>query len=151
MNKVVLIGNLTRDPELKTTQNGITFCNFSLAVNRRNKDANGNQITDFLNVVAWRQLAELCGRYLTKGSKACVAGSIQTRSYQAQDGSKHTAVDIVADEVEFLGMRQQNAGAAQNQTAATTSNPNSGYAQAVSTAESQGFTQIQIDNDELPF
>lgn len=149
MNKVVLIGNLTRDPELKTTKNGITFCNFSLAVNRRNRDANGNQITDFLNVVAWRQLAELCGRYLTKGSKACVVGSIQTRSYQAQDGSKRIAVDIVADEVEFLGTRQQSAGVTQSQKAANT--PNSGYTQAVSTAESQGFTQIQVDDDELPF
>lgn len=147
MNKVVLIGNLTRDPEMRATQNGIAYCNFSLAVNRRNKDANGNQVTDFLNVVAWRQLAELCGRYLNKGSKACVVGSIQTRSYQAQDGSKRTAVDIVADEVEFLGTRQQGAGTAQNQMATA----NSGYTQAVSTAESQGFTQIQVDDDELPF
>ena len=100
MNKVYMIGNLTRDPEMRSTQSGISVCNFSIAVNRR-KDANGNQQTDFLNVVAWRQLGELCGKFLMKGKKVAVVGMLQTRSYQAQDGSKRTAYDIVADEVEF--------------------------------------------------
>ena len=103
MNKVYLIGNLTRDPEMRSTSAGIPVCNFSIAVNRRFKNAQtGQQETDFFNIVAWRQLAELCGRYLAKGRKVAVFGSIQTRSYEAQDGSKRTAFDIVADEVEFL-------------------------------------------------
>ena len=99
MNKVYLIGNLTRDPEMRSTSTGIPVCNFSIAVNRRFKNAQtGQQETDFFNIVAWRQLAELCSRYLAKGRKVAVFGSIQTRSYEAQDGSKRTAFDIVADE-----------------------------------------------------
>ena len=96
MNKVFLIGNLTRDPEMRSTQSGVPVCNFSIAVNRRFRNAQtGQQETDFLNIVAWRQLAELCGRYLTKGRKVAVTGSIQTRTYEAQDGSKRSAFDIV--------------------------------------------------------
>ena len=111
MNKVYLIGNLTRDPEMRSTNTGIPVCNFSIAVNRRFKNAQtGQQETDFFNIVAWRQLAELCSRYLVKGRKVAVFGSIQTRSYEAQDGSKRTAFDIVADEVEFLSS-PQSAGA----------------------------------------
>lgn len=111
MNKVFLIGNLTRDPEMRSTQSGVPVCNFSIAVNRRFRNAQtGQQETDFLNIVAWRQLAELCGRYLTKGRKVAVVGSIQTRTYEAQDGSKRSAFDIVADEVEFLSANQ-NGGA----------------------------------------
>ena len=78
MNKVFLIGNLTKDPEMRSTQSGVAVCNFSIAVNRRFKNANGEQETDFLNVIAWRQLAELCGKYLAKGRKVAVTGSIQT-------------------------------------------------------------------------
>lgn len=150
MNKVYLIGNLTRDPEMRSTSAGISVCNFSIAVNRRFKNAQtGQQETDFFNIVAWRQLAELCGRYLAKGRKVAVFGSIQTRSYEAQDGSKRTAFDIVADEVEFLS--SANAGSA----------PSSDYHAAVSPAPVQrqqapsyapadsGFTQV--DDDELPF
>ena len=150
MNKVYLIGNLTRDPEMRSTSAGIPVCNFSIAVNRRFKNAQtGQQETDFFNIVAWRQLAELCGRYLAKGRKVAVCGSIQIRSYEAQDGSKRTAFDIVADEVEFLS--SANAGSA----------PSSDYHAAVSPAPVQrqqapsyapadsGFTQV--DDDELPF
>ena len=150
MNKVYLIGNLTRDPEMRSTSAGIPVCNFSIAVNRRFKNAQtGQQETDFFNIVAWRQLAELCSRYLAKGRKVAVFGSIQTRSYEAQDGSKRTAFDIVADEVEFLS--SANAGSV----------PSSDYHAAVSPAPVQrqqapsyapadsGFTQV--DDDELPF
>lgn len=91
MNKVFLIGNLTKDPEMRSTQSGVAVCNFSIAVNRRFKNANGQQETDYLNIIAWRQLAELCSKYLAKGRKVAVAGSIQTRTYEAKDGSKRTA------------------------------------------------------------
>ena len=108
MNKVFLIGNLTRDPEMRSTQSGVAVCNFSIAVNRRFRNPQtGQQETDFLNVIAWRQLAELCAKYLAKGRKVAISGSIQARAYEAKDGSKRTAWDIVADEVEFLSPQNQ--------------------------------------------
>lgn len=112
MNKVFLIGNLTKDPEMRSTQSGVAVCNFSIAVNRRFRNPQtGQQETDFLNIIAWRQLAELCSKYLAKGRKVAVTGSIQTRQYEAKDGSKRTAWDIVADEVEFLAPQNQQSGA----------------------------------------
>ena len=148
MNKVYLIGNLTRDPEMRSTSTGIPVCNFSIAVNRR-KRADGQQETDFFNIVAWRQLAELCSRYLAKGRKVAVAGSIQMRSYEAQDGTKRTAVDIVADDVEFLS--SPNAGSAPSgdyHAAAAPAPASRPQAPAYAPADS-GFTQV--DDDELPF
>lgn len=107
MNKVFLIGNLTKDPEMRSTQSGVAVCNFSIAINRRFRNPQtGQQETDFLNIIAWRQLADLCSKYLAKGRKVAVTGSIQTRTYEAKDGSKRTALDIVADEVEFLSANQ---------------------------------------------
>jgi single-strand DNA-binding protein len=103
INKAILIGNLTRDPELRTSQNGNAVCTFTLAVNRRFTDANGNRQADFINVVAFKKLAEICSQYLAKGRKCGVVGSIQTRTYDAQDGTKRYVTEIIADEVEFLG------------------------------------------------
>lgn len=102
MNKVFLVGNLARDPETRTTGSGVSMCTFTVAVNRRYTNANGTREADFITVVAWRQLADLCARYLAKGRKVSVVGSIQTRTYDAQDGSKRYATEVVADEVEFL-------------------------------------------------
>lgn len=110
MNKVILIGNLTKDPELSTTNSGISVCRFTLAVQRRFTNAEGERETDFLNITVWRAQAENCSKYLRKGSKACVTGSIQTRSYDAQDGTKRYVTDIVADEVEFLSSKQSGEG-----------------------------------------
>lgn len=102
MNKAILIGNLTRDPEVRTTPSGVSVAGMTVATNRRYKDADGKQVTDFIPVVAWRKLADLCGQYLSKGKKVCVVGEIQTRSYIAEDGSKRYATEVVADEIEFL-------------------------------------------------
>ena len=101
MNKVFLIGNLSKDPELRTTNSGTSVCTFSLAVNRR-KDKDGNSTADFFSIVAWRQLAELCGKYLAKGRKVSVVGELQNRSYEANDGTKRHVTEIVANEIEFL-------------------------------------------------
>lgn len=158
MNKVYLIGNLTRDPELRATQSGIQVCNFSIAVNRRFADANGNRAVDYFNIVTWRQLADLCSRYLAKGRKVAVCGSIQTRTYQAQDGSTRVAWDIVADEVEFLSPAQQNDGA----VAAALPHQNVPGARDVATTQPAAMPNydaapapvdagVQIDDDELPF
>lgn len=151
MNKVFLIGNLVRDPEMRSTQSGVAVCNFSIAVNRRFKNANGEQETDFLNVIAWRQLAELCSKYLAKGRKVAVTGSIQTRTYEAKDGSKRTAWDIVADEVEFLTTQSQQSSTQSAPGAYTTAaSKDSGAAYAPQPHNDfGGYTQV--DDEELPF
>ena len=102
MNKVILSGNLTKDPESQTTSSGITVCKFTLAVQRKFSNANGEKETDFINIVTWRTLAENCIKYLSKGKKVAVVGAIQTRSYDAQDGTKRYVTEIMAEEVEFL-------------------------------------------------
>lgn len=107
MNKVILIGNLTKDPELSTTTNGVTFCKFTLAVSR-NYSKDGKRETDFLPIVAWRSLADNCARYLKKGSRAAISGSIQTRNYEAQDGTRRYVTEIAADEIQFLSTRYED-------------------------------------------
>ena len=102
MNKVILVGNLTRDPELSETPSGIAVCRFSIAVSRDYSNAEGNREADFFNITVWRGRAEVCGKYLKKGNKVAVVGRLQTRSYDDKDGVKRYVTDIVADEVEFL-------------------------------------------------
>lgn len=130
MNKVILIGNLANDPETRTTSSGIAQCSFRLGVQRRFANAQGQREADFLPVTCWRQTAELCSKYLAKGRKVAVEGSIQTRSYDAKDGSKRYVTEIIADSVEFLSSRE------------------SGEKQSASDSNA-GFTAV--DDDELPF
>ena len=108
MNKVMLIGNLTRDPELNTTNSGVSVCRFSLAVPRRFANADNGPQADFFNIVVWRGQADNCKKYLSKGSKCCVVGRIQTRSYDNDEGEKRYVTEVVADEVEFLGTKKQD-------------------------------------------
>ena len=112
MNKVIITGNLSRDPEARTTQSGITQSTFDVAVQRRFKGPDGRREADFLTVVAWRQTADFCNKYLHKGSKVAVEGSIQKRSYTAQDGSKRWVTEIIADNVESVGDREDRQTAA---------------------------------------
>ncbi|MEL7609472.1 MAG: single-stranded DNA-binding protein [Bacillota bacterium] len=107
MNKAFLIGNLTKDPEVRTTHSGASLCSFTIAVNRRFTDADGTRQADFIPIVAWRRIADLCGRYLAKGRKVAVIGEIQTRRYDAKDGSKRSVTEVVADEVKFLFPRER--------------------------------------------
>jgi len=106
MNKVILIGNLSKDPELSTTTSGISVCKFDIAVQRR-FETNGERETDFFKIIAWRGLADNCSKFLSKGKKAAVVGSLQTRSYEDKDGNKRYVTEIVADEVEFLSPKQE--------------------------------------------
>lgn len=115
MNKVILIGNLTKDPELSTTNSGINYCRFSLAVPKRFVSG-GEREAEFINIVVWRTQADNCHKYLKKGSKAGVVGSLQTRSYDAQDGTKRYVTEVVADEVEFLSSKSAD-GASSNASA----------------------------------
>jgi len=102
MNKVIFIGRLTKDPEVKNTSSQVQFCNFTIAVDRRFKDANGQRQADFINCVAWRQTASFIGSYFRKGSKVAVVGSLQSRSYDDQSGQKRYVTEVVVDEVEFM-------------------------------------------------
>lgn len=107
-NKVWLIGNLTRDPELTETNSGTAVCRFSIAVNRSYTSSDGERETDFFNCTAWRGLGESVSKYCTKGSKVAVSGSVQIRNYEDNKGNKRTAVDIIAQEVEFLSKQAQS-------------------------------------------
>ena len=102
MNKVFLIGNLTRDPELTETASGVPVCHFAIAVNRNYSSQDGERQTDFFNCTAWRAMAETIARYTKKGNKVAVTGSIQLRNYEHNQGVKRTAVDIIAQDIEFL-------------------------------------------------
>lgn len=104
MNKSVIIGNLTRDPELRTTQDGMPVCNFTVAVNRRAR-ASGQPEADYFRVTAWRTLGENCAKYLSKGRKVCVTGPVAARAYTGSDGIVRATLELTADEVEFLSAR----------------------------------------------
>ena len=106
MNKLTIIGNLTRDPELRTTSQGISVCTFTVAVNRRNT-REGQPEADFFRVTAWRQLGENCGKYLAKGRKVCAVGSVSVSTYTGNDGSTKANLDVTADDVEFLSPKDQ--------------------------------------------
>ena len=111
MNHVSMIGRLTKTPDIKQTTSGKNVCTFTLAVNRRYKDAQGNTASDFFSVQAWEKLAELCARYLDKGSKVFISGELRNRSYEAKDGTKRTVTEIIASEVEFLSPKSESAPA----------------------------------------
>ena len=132
LNKAILIGRLTRDPEVRYTQSGTAVCTFTLAVDRKfAKKDSGQPTADFIPIVTWRKLAEICGNNLVKGRRISVDGRIQVRSYDAQDGSKRYVTEIVADEVEFLDSRSQTG--------------------AQSTAGGNGSSGQTIPDEEIPF
>ncbi len=114
LNRIVIIGRLTRDPELRSTASGIPVATFTLAVDRNYKTAAGEKETDFIPVVVWRQLAETCGRYLSKGKLAAVDGRLQMRNYQAQDGTRRVAAEVVAENVRFLSPKDSGSGSGYN-------------------------------------
>ena len=140
MNKLTIIGNLTRDPELRTTSMGVNVCSFTVAVNRRRSSQNSNQPeADFFRVSAWRQLGENCQRYLAKGRKVCVVGPVSVQSYTANDGSTRFSLEVMAEDVEFLSSRNDDAA---------------GYApaapvQPAAPAMEKGFQEV--DDEDLPF
>ena len=141
MNKVFIVGNLTRDPELRSTRDGISVCSFTVAVNRRVRNAEAGQPeADFFRVTAWRQLGEICAKYLAKGRKVAVTGSVSASAYTAQDGSARASLEVTADDVEFLTPRGE-AGEA----------PVAPRAQASAPAAPQSNGFVQVDDDELPF
>ena len=142
LNKVILCGRLTADPELKQTQSGVAVVTFTLAVNRRfqsrSADATQGQQADFISVVAWRQTAEFISKYFKKGSALCVTGSIQTRSWQDQQGQKRYSTEVVVDEASFVDSRGET-GAGDAPAYATPA-----------AAPAPNFEELKAD-DDLPF
>jgi len=149
LNKVVLAGRLTADPELKQTQSGISVISFSIAVNRRFVSRNNEQAeqqTDFINIVAWRQTAEFISKYFRKGSAICLTGSIQTRSWQDNQGQRRYATEVVADEAMFVDSRNEN-GSAQGYTPDAY---NAAPSYSSNAASAPNFEDHNTD-DDLPF
>ena len=131
MNKIILIGNMGADPETRTTQAGGTQCTFRIAVQRRFPDKQtGKRESDFFTVLCWGKLAEFVSKYMTKGRKAAVEGSVQMRSYEASDGSKRYVTEVIADNVEFCDSKSEGA-------------------QSGAQAAQGGFAEV--DDEELPF
>ena len=141
MNKAILVGRLTKDPELKTTAGGVSVCSFTIAVNRRFRNAEGNYDADFINCVAWRQQAEFLSRFFSKGRMVGVCGSIQTRNYE-RDGQRVYVTEVVADEISFVDSKAQGDSAPQS-APAPQANTNSFGAD-------DGFFPAPAD-DDLPF
>lgn len=144
MNKLTIIGNLTRDPETRTTSTGYNVCSFTVAVNRRRSSQNQNQPeADFFRVSAWRQLGELCQKYLAKGRKVAITGSVSVSTYEStKDGKTYASLEVNADDVEFLSSRQDEAGG--GYTAPVASTPSNAPVSA-----DTGFKEV--DDDDLPF
>ena len=127
MNKLYIIGNICKEPELRVTSGGINVCDFTVAVNRRKK-GEGQQEADFFRVSAWRQLGENCGKFLHKGSKVCVVGPVSVRTYQTNSGETRASLEVTADDVEFLSSKSEGES---------------------SPAIPAGFTPVETD--ELPY
>ena len=109
-NKVIIIGNMVSDPELKQTPSGVSVCRFRLAVQRKYAKEEGQQTADFLDIVAWRQTAEFICKYFKKGNPILVCGQIQSRNWEDKDGTKRYSVEILADEVSFVASKSENGG-----------------------------------------
>ena len=135
MNRLTIIGNLTRDPESNNTQNGKTVCNFTVAVNRRRQQNPQEPEADFFRVAAWGAVGENCQKFLAKGRKVCVIGPVSVRTYTGNDGTTRASMEVFAQDVEFLSPRQDGQSAPAQQDAAPSAQ--------------QGFTPVE--NEELPF
>ena len=136
MNKVILMGRLTKDPELKYTQAGVAVCSFSVAVNRRYVKEGEERQADFINIVTWRQQAEFVSKYFTKGQMINLCGSLQTRTWEDNNGIKHYATEVVADEINFCGDNRNSS--------------NNTYSSFNEQDLSRGYSS-ENTNDDLPF
>ena len=147
-NKVILIGNMVADPELKTTPTGVNVCSFRIAVGRRFIKPNEQQQTDFIDIVAWRAQAEFVTKYFSKGKPILVCGSIQSRNWQDKEGNKRTTVEVIADEVSFVERKSVSDGMGSGMDSGMDSSAASSY--STSYDSSPKFEEISSD-DDLPF
>ena len=150
INRVIIVGRLTRDPELRSTPSGVNVLTFTLAFDNKNKNADGTRGTSFINCTAWRQLADFVSKYCKKGSQIGVEGSLQERKYQRRDGTNASVIEIQVDGITLLGSKQANA-----------TTPNNSYSQQPSTSAFEHDTLLNDDDilgddgdladDDLPF
>lgn len=142
MNRITIIGNITKDPESRQTQSGITCTTFTLAVNRRNRSsaAEGQPEADFFRVTAWRGLGEICAKYLAKGRKVAVVGPVSLNTFTGKDGANHATLEVTADDVEFLSSRSDGPAAATVDT---------GTAPAEEKKAPSKY--VEVEDEDLPF
>ena len=143
LNRIVLIGRLTRDPELRFTPNGHAVCSFTLAVDRPFTNQEGNRETDFINIVVWNKQGENCAQYLAKGRLAAVDGRLQIRSYDGNDGQRRYVTEVTADNVRFLSSR--------NEGNASSNSNNTGYESPNLGAINSFENTAPLTSDDLPF
>ena len=136
MNKLTIIGNLTNDPELRSTPAGVSVCTFSVAVNRRKASKDQKPEADFFRVSAWRERGEVCAKYLSKGKKVCVIGTVAARAYTTSKGDAAASLEVTADEVEFLSPRDESQAQRESEKKVD---------------EQSGYEQVPMEDDELPF
>lgn len=154
MNKVILIGRLTKDPELRTTGSGIANVTFSLAVQRNFTNQKGEREADFINCVAWRRQAENISKYCTKGTQVAAEGRIQTRSYDAQDGTKKYVTEVICDNVTFLSSKSSNQGAYEPNSLPPIDESNSDVIESTNLNDDpfKDFgEEVILSDDDLPF
>ena len=141
MNKVLLIGRLTKDPELRYTQSGTAVASFTLAVNRRFSNQNGEREADFINCVAWQKSAEFVANYFRKGQQMALEGRLQVRTYDGNDGQRRWVTEVVADQIEFVGSKNENGSGRQDYQ-----NNNASAGSSLGLGE-----EIVFDDNDLPF
>ena len=161
LNKIILMGRLTHDPELRRTQNGTAVTGFSLAVERDFKDEDGKRATDFIDIVAWRNTAEFVSKYFTKGRMAVVSGRLQIRNWTEKEGNKRRSAEVVADNVYFGDSKRDAAGDNSGYSpapsygysapAAPAAGSSHGYAAPAAPAPASDFSMIEDDDSQLPF
>ena len=150
LNKIFIMGRLTRDPELRRTQSGTPVTSFSLAVDRDFKSQSGEKETDFIDVVAWRSTAEFVAKYFTKGRMAIVEGRLQIRPWTDKDGNNRRSAEVVADNIYFGDSKRDSAGDMGGYSAPAYTAPAGGYSAPVGGASS-GFAEIDEEDGDLPF
>ncbi|HHT25585.1 MAG TPA: single-stranded DNA-binding protein [Clostridiaceae bacterium] len=155
MNKAILMGRLTKDPELRTTQNNISVCSFTLAIDRRFKNQQGERETDFIPIVAWRQTAEFAARYFSKGARMALVGSIQPRSWEDENGERRYITEVIADEIYFADSKRQQDDNYDGSNYYNSGSPGSvqqpsGPKVSLDIPEGEGFMP-EVDDTSLPF
>ncbi|MDO9491490.1 single-stranded DNA-binding protein [Acetobacterium sp.] len=148
MNKVILVGRLTRDPEVKNTTTGKAVATFTLAVDRRFKNKDGQKEADFVPIVVWGKQAEFAGQYLSKGSQIGVSGRLQVRSYDAQDGQRRYVTEVVADEINFLSSSRKDSNSTTGYQQASAPQANNNNMSVMGLDED---FHLMADDDDIPF
>ena len=150
LNQIIIMGRLTRDPELRRTQSGTAVCSFSVAVDRDFKSQSGEKETDFIDIVAWRSTAEFVSKYFTKGRMAVVEGRLQIRPWTDKDGNNRRSAEVVADNIYFGDSKRDSAGDMGGYSAPAYTAPAGGYSAPVG-GGSSGFAEIDEEDGDLPF